>query len=186
MGDNMYKVSYVADGITTEYDFVFPFFQAADVRVSINGQDLPETEYSVLENPDFDGGRIAFAVPLAPDTCIDIYRQISLSRVVDYQPTEKIDPEHLNSDFNFLLEAFKDLRAPDIDLGQWRNTHSKIVELLEHTNAVIEDKLSGGSVLGLYRNLVSVLDNALPQLINDYGQIDEPAPNETKDDYGVL
>ena len=57
---------------------------------------------------------------------------------------------------------------------------------MEYTNRVIEDKLSGGAVLGLYRNLLSVLSNALPVLINDYGLITEMAPNENNDDYGIL
>ena len=50
----------------------------------------------------------------------------------------------------------------------------------------IEDKLSGGAVLGLYNNLLSVLNNALPNLINDYGSVTEEAPNENNDDYGSV
>ena len=61
-----------------------------------------------------------------------------------------------------------------------------IKKLMEYTNQVIEDKMSGGTVLGLYRNLVSVLQNALPKLINDYGLITDAAPNENRDDYGIL
>ncbi len=57
---------------------------------------------------------------------------------------------------------------------------------IDYTHAVIQDKLSGGAVLGLYRNLLGVLENALPKLINDYGYITESAPNENADDYGVL
>jgi hypothetical protein len=57
---------------------------------------------------------------------------------------------------------------------------------MEYTLSVIKDKMSGGTVLGLYRNLVSVLQNALPKLINDYGLITDAAPNENRDDYGIL
>ena len=32
----MYKISYIADGATTEFAFSFPFFQTADVRVAID------------------------------------------------------------------------------------------------------------------------------------------------------
>ena len=32
----MYKISYIADGATTEFAFSFPYFQTADVRVVIN------------------------------------------------------------------------------------------------------------------------------------------------------
>lgn len=66
------------------------------------------------------------------------------------------------------------------------NTHDNVKSFLEYNLQVIQDKLSGGAVMGLYANLVSVLENALPKLINDYGSVSEPAPNENRDDYGVL
>lgn len=182
----MHKISYVADGETTEFEFAFPFFQAADIHVAMNEVLLGAEKYSVVENTTFDGGRIVFNTAPVADTRIDIYRVIALSRVVDYQPTAKIDPEHLNADFNFLLEALKDLHAPDVDIEAWRNTHTNVVDFLEYTNSLIQDKLTGGGVLGIYRNLITVLDNALPNLINDYGYITDSTPDDMCDDYGLL
>ena len=181
----MYKISYVSDGIMTEFDFQFPFFQIADVHVAIN-ENLSGLNYSVVPNEDFSGGRVVFDTPIPVGDKIDIFRKISLSRTIDYQPTKIIDPEDLNTDFNFLLAAFQDLNNIEIDLSEWQNTHDNIKSLIDYTLHVIEDKLSGGAVLGLYRNLVSVLDSALPNLINDYGSVTEIAPNETRDDYGIL
>ncbi len=181
----MYKVSYTGDGITTEYVFVFPFFQVADVHVALDEVDST-TGYTVVPNDNFTGGRVIFVSAPETDVKIDIFRQISLSRVIDYQPTDKIDPEDLNDDFNFLLAAFQDLRAVDVDLSTWKNTHDNVVNFLNYTLSVVEDKLSGGGVLGLYNNLLSVLSSALPELINDYGAITDPAPSENRDDYGVL
>ena len=181
----MYKVSYTGDGQTTEYVFTFPFFQVADVHVAID--DVPIVSgISVVPNDDFSGGKVVFSSAPATNTQIDIFRQISLSRIIDYQPTAKIDPEDLNSDFNFLLAAFQDLRAVDVDLSSWANVHDNVVAYLNHAMDVIEDKLSGGGVLGLYNNLLSVLASALPLLINDYGSITEAATGENNDDYGVL
>lgn len=186
-GNKMYKISYTADGTTTEFAFAFPFFQTADIHVAINN-NINETgpAYTVIPNADFTGGNVVFDVAPDADTKIDIFRQISLSRTIDYQPTQKIDPENLNADFNFLLSAFRDLHSVDIDLAQWVNRHDDIKSLIDYTHAVIKDKLSGGAVLGLYRNLLSVLENALPNLINDYGYVTDGAPNENADDYGVL
>ena len=181
----MYKVSYTGDGATTEYVFAFPFFQVTDVHVALNNV-ATTTGLTIVPNDDFTGGRIIFASAPASGTAIDIFRQISLSRVIDYQPTDKIDPEDLNDDFNFLLAAFQDLRAVDIDLSSWTNIHDNVINFLNYTLEVVQDKLSGGGVLGLYNNLVSVLASALPVLINDYGSITEPASGETNDDYGVL
>lgn len=182
----MHKISYISDGVTTEFEFAFPFFQAADIHVAINESVLAPDNYSVVENATFDGGRIVFNEAPVQDSRIDIYRIVALSRVIDYQPTAKIDPEHLNSDFNFLIEALKDLHAPDVDIEAWRNTHTNVIDFLEYTNALIQDKLTGGGVLGIYRNLITVLDNALPNLINDYGYIKDSTPDDACDDYGLL
>lgn len=183
----MYKISYIADGQKTEFNFSFPFFQVDDVRVAVD--DVVDTEkhnFAVMPNEDFSGGNVVFDTPPANNAKIDIFRQVSLSRSIDYQPTKVIDPEDLNSDFNFLLSALQDLRSIDVDLSQWANKHDDIKNLMEYTLSVIKDKMSGGTVLGLYRNLVSVLQNALPKLINDYGLITDAAPNENRDDYGIL
>ena len=92
----------------------------------------------------------------------------------------------MNSDFNFLLAAFQDLHDIDIDVSEWANIHDTVLNKIDYTLDVISDKLSGGSVLGLYYNLLNVLDNALPNLINDYGSVTEEADNENSDDYGSL
>ena len=182
----MYKISYTGDGQTKQYIFALKLLKDADVRVAINESVLDSANYAVVANDDFDGGTVSFLTPPANGAKIDIFRQISLSRVIDYQPTAKIDPENLNSDFNFLVAAFRDLREIDIDLTEWKNTHDNVMSFLEYNLDVIQDKLGGGAVMGLYNNLVSVLENALPKLINDYGSITDPAPNENRDDYGVL
>ena len=182
----MYKISYVGDGENTEFSFSFPFFQEADIKVSIDNETLNTTQYDVNPNDDFSGGIVVF--PVAPETGknIDIFRQVDLSRVIDYQPTAKIDPEDLNVDFNFLLAALQDIRTIDIDLAQWANVHDTLLTKVDYVISTIEDKMSGGAILGLYYNLVSVLENALPQLINDYGSVTESAGTENNDDYGSI
>lgn len=182
----MYKVSYISDGTTTDYTFVFPFFQNADVRVAVNNIDLTPEQYSVRPNESFTGGIITLQTAAPVSTSVDIYRSVSLSRVIDYQPTAKIDPETLNTDFNFLLAALQDLRGIDIDLGEWNNLHDNVMNFLNETRTIIEDKLSGGGVLGLYNNLLDVLSGALPTLVNDYGCITDAADVELSDDYGLL
>lgn len=182
----MYKISYTGNGNDTEFVFNFPFFQNADIKVAIDNVVLDDSQYDVNPDNDFNGGLVVFATAPANGTQIDIFRQISLSRVIDYQPTAKIDPEDLNSDFNFLIAALQDIQNIDIDLNQWANTHNNVLYQINYLLGLIEDKLSGGSVLGLYNNLLNVLDQALPNLINDYGSVTETADNEQSDDYGSL
>ena len=178
----MYKISYIGDGENTEFVFSFPFFQEADIKVSIDNEILNNTQYDVNPNDDFTGGVVVFANAPAINKNIDIFRQVELARVIDYQPTSKIDPEDLNSDFNFLLAALQDIQTINLDLAQWSNVHDNLLNKIDYVMQTIEDKLSGGAVLGLYYNLVSVLNS----LINDYGSVDEDADDENNDDYGSI
>lgn len=178
----MYKISYIGDGENTEFSFSFPFFQEADIKVAVDNIALNNTQYDVNPNDDFSGGTVVFATAPESGKNIDIFRQVDLSRVIDYQPTAKIDPEDLNADFNFLLAALQDIRNIDIDLANWANVHDTLLTKVDYIIATIEDKMSGGGVLGLYYNLVSVLDD----LINDYGSVDEDADDENNDDYGSI
>ena len=178
----MYKISYVGDGENTEFAFSFPFFQEADIKVSIDNEILSNTQYDVNPNDDFSGGMVVFPSAPVSGKNIDIFRQVELSRIIDYQPTSKIDPEDLNSDFNFLLAALQDIRSIDINLTQWANVHDNLLSKIDYVIETIEDKMSGGGVLGLYYNLVSVLD----ELINDYGSVDDDADDENNDDYGSI
>lgn len=183
----MYKISYTGDGISNEFNFTFPFFQNADIRVSINNTVIePSGVYDINSNENFTGGTVVFVNPPLYGSVIDIFRKIELSRIVDYQPTAKIDTENLNTDFNFILEAFRDLNEIDIDLMEWKNIHNNVLSLIEYTKNLIEDKLSGGATIGLYSNLLSVLNIALPSMINDYGSVANAAATENSDDYGIL
>ena len=182
----MYKISYTSDGTTREFDFVFPFFQNADVKVAVDNVILDLTQYDVNPNDRFDGGSIELATAPASGKQIDIFRHVSLNRVIDYQPTEKIDPEDLNSDFNFLLAVLQDINLVDINVAQWINIHDNVLARINYVLDTIADKMSGGAVLGLYNNLLNVLDSALPQLINDYGYVTEEADNANSDDYGSI
>ena len=182
----MYKISYVGDGENTEFIFSFPFFQESDIKVSVDNTLLDSTQYDVNPDNDFHGGLVIFQNAPQEGRVIDIFRQVDLSRVIDYKVTEKRDPEDLNSDFDFLLAALQDIRNIDIDLSEWANVHDNLLNKINYIISTIEDKMSGGAVLGLYYNLLSVLDNALPQLINDYGSVAESADNENNDDYGSI
>ncbi|MCL1902590.1 MAG: hypothetical protein FWG18_03120 [Alphaproteobacteria bacterium] len=193
----MYKISYTGDGVQNEFAFDFKFFQPDDVRVAINNELLNHAQYNIsFDENIYDGmthgGTISFAVAPENGAAIDIYRRIKLERFIDYQPTAKVEPEQLNGDFNFLLEAFRDLYSVEINIDEWQNIHDNVINLMtgalaqvQYANLTIQDKMGGGAILGLYNNLLSVLADAMPLLINDYGSIAEPA-NENNDDYGEL
>ena len=123
----MYLIEYTGDGQTTEFEFSFPFFKAADVKVSINSELLVQGAFTVtfseLAQSDgmYSGGRVIFTDAPALGADIRIWRKIDLARVIDYQPTLPIQTESLNADFNFMLEYLKDLYELDGDVANIEN-----------------------------------------------------------------
>ncbi len=111
----MQRVSYMGDGSTTEFTFNFPFYENTNIIVTKNGATA--TGYTIVGtsaglNADipYTGGKVVFNVaPIATDS-ITISRRLPLTRIVDYQPTEKINPTVLNQDQNYTMEALKDMQ----------------------------------------------------------------------------
>jgi len=111
----MQKVSYMGDGLTTEFSFNFPYFENSDIIVTKN--NAATTGYSIVgtsggQDADipYIGGKVVFEVAPTISDSITISRSLPLSRVVDYQPTEKINPTILNQDINYVMEILKDFQ----------------------------------------------------------------------------
>lgn len=134
----MQKVSYMGDGVNTEFTFNFPYFDNSNVVVTKNG--VSATGYNIIGNSGgldadypFIGGTVVFDVaPTALDN-ITIARSLPLSRVVDYQPTVKINPTTLNQDMNYMMEVLKDLQD---ELESLSTQYSEIADK-ESTTALL-------------------------------------------------
>ena len=127
----MQKVSYMGNGSSTEFTFNFPFYENTNIVVTKNGTTA--TGYTVVGtsaglNADipYTGGKVVFdTAPIATDS-ITIFRQIPLTRYVDYQPTELINPTILNQDQNYTLEIIKDFRD---ELDEFDEKYDELTDL---------------------------------------------------------
>ena len=126
------KIEYVADGNACEFVFTFPFFTTKDIVVSRNGKEITSgftiTASENAENADvpFVGGTIRFLNAPAKSEIITICRKISLNRIIDYQPTTRIDSETLNQDFNFTVEVLKDFAE---NLTEFKEKYNQVTNL---------------------------------------------------------
>ncbi len=115
----MQKVSYMGNGSTTEFAFNFPYFENSNIIVTKNnvtatGYTIVGTSAGADADIPYTGGKVVFDVAPTALDCISIARQLPLTRIVDYQPTVKIDPCVLNQDLNYLMEVIKD-RQDELD-----------------------------------------------------------------------
>ena len=115
----MQKVSYMGNGSTTDFTFNFPYFENSNIIVTKNnvtatGYNIVGTSGGLDADIPYTGGKVVFDVaPTALDS-ITIARNLPLTRIVDYQPTAKLEPTTLNQDANYLMEVIKD-RKDEID-----------------------------------------------------------------------
>ena len=123
----MYLITYLGDGTATEFNFSFPYFQAADVHVSVNSVIQTSGACTVAPTSEtrvdgkYMGGRVILTTAPVTGAEIRIWRKIDLSRVIDYQPTLPINTDCLNADFNFMLEYLRDLYELDGDVENIEN-----------------------------------------------------------------
>ena len=123
----MYLITYTGDGATTEFNFSFPYFQSADVHVSVNSVIQTSDACTIIPATDsrvdgkYTGGRVILTTAPVAGAEIRIWRKIDLSRVIDYQPTLPINTDCLNADFNFMLEYLRDLYELDGDVANIEN-----------------------------------------------------------------
>ena len=184
----------MGDGSTTEFNFNFPFYENTNIIVTVNGTNA--TGYSVIgtqggDNADipFIGGKVIFDVaPISTDS-ITISRSLPLTRIVDYQPTEKINPTILNQDQNYTMEVLKDfndkLDAIDEKYSEIINTEStqilinKINEFLRQLQILDNSTQAIGGIPGIGSNILN-LNNQTAELPNKLNKTLDNLPDASK------
>jgi len=161
----MPKISYMGNGSTTEFNFVFPFYETTDIVVTKNTTTLT-SGYTVVGTPagsdaniPYTGGKVVFATaPIATDS-ITIARHLPLTRVVDYQPTAKIDPTTLNQDMNYTIEVLKEFNDKFSDFDE------RYAELLDiESIEIISDKIDTVTAQIVALGDISTLTNDVSNL----------------------
>ena len=133
----------MGNGRNKDFYFTFPFFSRADIVVKLNGKSA--TGYGVFcipgtNNNDFPftGGRIHFAhAPKATDQ-VTIERKLQYNRLVDYQPTERLNPTTVNQDMNYFFELLKDIKRDLETYATFTDTES-VQDLLNRIDAITEE-----------------------------------------------
>ncbi len=186
----MQKVSYMGDGVNTEFTFNFPYFENSNVVVTKNG--VSATGYNIIGNSGgldadypFIGGTVVFDVaPTALDS-ITIARNLPLSRIVDYQQTSILKPKELNQDANYLMELLKDLTDEiaglRADYAAILNSESaqEIINKIDAANTQItqlnNDTQDIGGIAGISSNITNLNSQITNKLNTTFDNISDDA-----------
>ena len=145
----MQKITYRGNGTKTEFYFEFPFYQDTDIIVTKNNEIVTNYTIDGVSNGlnadiPYNGGTVVFNNAPTTTEYITISRELPLKRIVDYQPTEKINPTILNQDQNYTMEVLKDFKdklddfdekySVITDTDSMKNLSDQIDVLTEITN----------------------------------------------------
>ena len=173
----MQKVSYMGDGSTTEFNFNFPYFENSNIIVTKNNQTA--TGYTIVgtsagQDADipYTGGKVVFnTAPIATDSII-ISRNLPLVRIVDYQPTELINPTILNQDINYTFEVLKDMQD---NIDDFKNLYSEIISIesvqtmITKMNTVSQQIINLGDISQLRQTVNNLVQNPVYTIPNYSG-----------------
>lgn len=176
----MQKVSYMGDGSTTEFTFNFPYFENTNIVVTKN--NTTATGYNIVGTsaaPDADipyiGGKVVFETAPTSLDSITIARNLPLTRVVDYQPTAKLESTTLNQDANYLMEVIKDrkdeldtLVSQYADIANKESTTTLLAQITTIHNEIvaIDAKITALGDISTLRQSVTTNSNNITTLDN--------------------
>jgi hypothetical protein len=111
--DNVTDVSpraqFTAAALQTVFDFDFPIFQDADLKVYV--EDSLRSDYVVLGAGDDTGGSITFDAPLVGGEIVTILRDTVIERVTDFQQNGPFFATAVNDEFDKGTVIMQELSA---------------------------------------------------------------------------
>ncbi|MBQ6735867.1 MAG: hypothetical protein IJQ90_00050 [Alphaproteobacteria bacterium] len=139
-----YYTNLTGDGTTKTFYFTFPFFGVNDIHVTVNDVEQTTDDYTLTAtqtpndaDTEYTGGCIEFLTAPANGAEIVIYREIDLTRHIDYQPTEQPQSYQLNQEFNQCIGALRELKIKLINAIGLANIPT-VANLLEQITRITE------------------------------------------------
>jgi hypothetical protein len=100
---NTSKVSYVGNGVQTEYQYQFKIYNFDNLQVYIDGvQQVLDTDYTMTNTGTEDGGTVTFTVAPADGAMIVMERILTYQQLLDLIPYDKFPAESVEGGMDYL------------------------------------------------------------------------------------
>ena len=110
------ETTYVEYAVTTADDgpfaFTFSIFQKADLRVSVDGTELDQSEFTLsgtLIDSGYDGGSVTLSVAVE-DATVLIWRDVPSVRTTDFAPASTIPIKDIDAELDRLTAMAQDVK----------------------------------------------------------------------------
>lgn len=170
-----YYTNLTGDGTTKTFYFTFPFFGVNDIHVTVNNVEQTTDDYTLTATPtpndadtEYTGGSIEFINAPANGASVVIYREIDLTRHIDYQPTEKPLSYQLNQDFNQSMGALRELKIKLQNTLNLTNipTVADLLAELETISASLDTFLTADDLSDINTAIADIPDKANKDMDN--------------------
>jgi len=110
------ETTYVEYAVTTADDgpfaFTFSIFQKGDLRVSVDGTELDQSEFTLsgtLIDSGYDGGSVTLSVAVE-DATVLIWRDVPAVRTTDFAPASTIPIKDIDAELDRLTAMAQDIK----------------------------------------------------------------------------
>ncbi|MBT8001957.1 MAG: hypothetical protein HN578_03465, partial [Rhodospirillales bacterium] len=96
------RATFVADGVIKIYEFSFPVFSGADVKVYLD-DSLQSSGFTVVVNKaPTVGGSVTFTIAPTADSAITLVRNLPIQRLSDFQESGEFRAKIINDELDYL------------------------------------------------------------------------------------
>lgn len=112
IGDVSPRIRYVADGVTVDFTYPFPIFDAADLDVFVDAvlQTL-STDYTVAGAGVSAGGTVSFVTAPANGVSVTLVRRLAIKRTSDFQASGEFRAKVINDELDFQTAALQQVEG---------------------------------------------------------------------------
>ncbi len=110
IGDVTPWVQYAGNGSQTEFDFAFPIFENADLKVYLGVSETPEASgYAIAGAGQSAGGRVTFLTPPENGMAVTLLRDVTIKRVTDFSESGDFRASAINNELDRLTAVAQQL-----------------------------------------------------------------------------
>lgn len=122
--DEIAAITYDVTTSQSVFPFSFAVFEKADLRVAVDGVDLPNSSWglsgTLLEGGGYQGGTVTLSAAVS-NKSVNIYRRVRARRTDIFGPVSSVPVRTMDTALNRIMAVCQDLqrRVDGVDLGSY-------------------------------------------------------------------
>ncbi len=128
IGDVSPRVQYTADGVQTQFTYLFPIFEDADLEVYLD-TSKQSSGYSTSGAGESGGGSVTFTVAPTNGQLVTLARRLSIQRTSDFQESGEFRSKVINDELDYLTASLQQVAEDQSRSPQMPVTESAAVNM---------------------------------------------------------